>query len=232
MNSEEFFSDTLKLGEGNVTADSWKGKGGIYVLTQPLIYPFYGGKAVYKVGFAADSLYNRLRNYKTMYGKAPFFIECIFQTSTRTIKSKGNQAHLTEKQIHTALDKKKLGANFINGKREGEWFFNLEEILKVILTIRADRIGTVSFSENWIFYVNPKYAKIVTRSMAKEAEVGKIEDVKSTLPAAIDRTKLRRKTKGNLTVGGKAYVGAFETGHNETHDRYEKVSELLKHKLT
>ena len=49
---------------------------GLYIIEQPLFR--YKGKEVYKVGYARDSLYKIVRDYKTAYGIIPFKIHLLW----------------------------------------------------------------------------------------------------------------------------------------------------------
>lgn len=232
MDSEKFFQD--KGSVGDLTAKSWKGKQGIYVIEQPLLNQFYNNKPVFKVGYARDILYTRLRNYKTAYARAPFKIHCIMQTASGAKNLKGNVAHLTEKSIHEELDKLNLAADKKgendDGTRSSEWFYNLDEILRIITTIRTNLQNTVTFSEKNLFYINPKYEHL-GRTRSQAAKIGNIEDTKSTLPVATYRQSTR-KPKGNLTVGGNQFKDAFEEEPNPSKKKQKNVPTYLKYKLT
>lgn len=230
MNSEFFFKD-IKERSSDLTAKSWKRKQGIYVIEQPLINQYYDNKPVFKVGYARDSLYTRLRNYKTAYGRAPFTIHCIMQTGSGAKNLKGHLAHLTEKRIHEDLDKLNLAADkkgeYEDGTRISEWFYDLDKILKVITTIRTDLQNRVTFSDNWLFYIKENLGR--TRSQA--VKIGNIEDTKSTLPVATFRQSTR-KPKGNLTVGGNQFKDAFEEEPNSSKKKQKNIPTLVKQRLT
>jgi len=233
MNSEDFFKNK-KNNQTDITATYWKGIQGIYVIEQPLINTFYPEK-VYKVGYARDSLYTRLRNYKTAYGRAPFTIHCIMQTGSGAKGVKGHLAHMTEKQIHGELDKLNLGADkelkyIDNDKRVSEWFYNLPEILKIIATIRSNLINRVTFSDKWEYYIEPKYA-LLGRTRSEAVKITQIEDVKSSLPVATYK-KSKRKPKGNLTVGGSDYKNAFEVEPNASKTKQKNIPTLVPKRLT
>lgn len=232
MDSESFFKD-IKERSSDLTAKSWKGKQGIYVIEQPLLNSFYKN-SVFKVGYARDSLYTRIRNYKTAYARAPFKIHCIMQTGSGAKNLKGHLAHLTEKQIHEELDKRNLAADkkdeYEDGTRVSEWFYDLPEILKVITTIRTELRDRITFSDKWLFYINPNYGTL-GRTRSQAAEIGNIEDTKSTLPVATFRQS-KRKPSGNLTVGGKQFKDAFEVEQNPSKNKQKDIPTLVKKRLT
>ena len=233
MNSEDFFRN-IKNHETDITASYWKGKQGIYVIEQPLINFLYTSK-VYKVGYARESLYTRLRNYKTAYGRAPFIIHRIMQTGSGAKGVKGHLAHMTEKQIHGELDKLNLGADFEvkyedDDKRVSEWFYNLPEIMRVIATVRNNLTNRITFSDSWANYTDPKYA-LIGRNRSDAVKITKIEDVKSSLlVATYKRTK--RKPKGNLTLGGSDYKNAFEVEPNASKTKQRNIPVLVPKRLT
>ena len=232
MNSK-FFWMYIKQKSSDMTASSWKNKQGIYVIEQPFINQVYGQR-VFKVGYARDSLYTRLRNYKTAYARAPFNIHSIMQTGSGAKGLKGHLAHLTEKHIHKELDKLKLAADkkdeYDDGVRVSEWFYNLPEILKVITTIRTELQERITFSDKWLFYINPEYEQL-GRTRSQAVKIGKIEDTPSTLPVATFRQSTRKPT-GKLTVGGNQFKNAFVEKPNSSKKKQRDIPTLVSKRLT
>ena len=64
MDSTLFFKD-------NTINSLYKDKSGLYVIEQPLFSKELG-YPVYKIGYAKNSLYVRISDYRTAYGLIPF----------------------------------------------------------------------------------------------------------------------------------------------------------------
>jgi len=64
MDSTEFFGN-----KGNI----WKGKSGVYCIEQPALSVAFK-TPIYKVGYARNSLYTRMSDYRSAYGVVPFRI--------------------------------------------------------------------------------------------------------------------------------------------------------------
>ena len=232
MNSEDFFKD-IKNNPSDITGSKWKGKAGIYVIEQPLINHLYP-HPVFKVGFARNSLYTRLRNYKTAYGRAPITIHCIMQTGTGAKNVKGQLAHQTEKQVHEELDKLNKQADkrgeYEDGVRISEWFYDLKLILKIVASVRLEHRDRVTFSDKWLLYLEPE-SEQVGRTRSNAVKIGKLEDVKSSLPVATYRQSTR-KPKGNLTVGGSGFKEAYTEEPNASKNKQKDIPTLVKKRLT
>ena len=69
MDSNLFF-----ISEGN----KWKGKSGIYCIEQEVLSKKLG-KRLFKVGYARNSIWTRMSDYRSAYGGIPFKIYCLIQ---------------------------------------------------------------------------------------------------------------------------------------------------------
>lgn len=188
MNSEDFFKDS----------HLWKGKQGIYVIEQPLFKN--NSKEIYKVGFARDSLYKRIRDYKTAYGPIHFTIHILLEVPEKVFHQRPNFARLTEGRIHQSLSKELVMKNPTTDRQEGEWFFNIEKIVSVIKAIKDEYINDKVYGvEKWLDYFNPKYNNITPASTIVPAS-----SIKSKLNSLVvqDRTELKRSKTNKQTMNG------------------------------
>lgn len=184
MNSETFFKEE---------ANKWKGKTGIYVISQPLIKK--NGEDIFKVGYAMKSLYTRIRDYKTAYSIAPFKIWCIWYIPN-VVGEKGRLALQTEKRIHKSLKSELVMKDDITDEQAGEWFLSLYKILGVIYGIRTEYLSNPNMIRRkvseWDFYIHESFHKIYTRSMSKDI-VSK-DEIKTSLPTMIERKQRKKRT--------------------------------------
>lgn len=189
MNSEDFFKSNV----GN----DLKTKQGIYCLEQPLFKK--DGKRLFKIGYARDSLYKRIRDYKTAYGVIPFIIHVIWAVPEKVVHKRANFALLTESIIHKSLLQECAMVDE-NYKQNGEWFYDIKKIVATIKNIqegyKVDGIDT----DKWYVYFNPEYEHIVARKTTRAVKSEK--DVNSTSKGIIvkDMTTYKRAaTNRNYT---------------------------------
>ena len=138
MDSFEFFENKEFNGR-------WKGKSGIYILECPL-FTQYLGYPVYKTGFAKDSLYTRISNYRTAYGLVPFKIHLIYHIPQGIRNVRPNYANLTERVLQETARKYGVYAGI------GEWFKELPLLLNICFTIREDHLERHKQSIKWDFW--------------------------------------------------------------------------------
>ena len=69
MNSRDFFET-----EGH----EWKGKSGVYCIEQPALSQ-YRGKRLFKIGYARNSIYTRMSDFRSAYGIIPFTIHSLIE---------------------------------------------------------------------------------------------------------------------------------------------------------
>ncbi len=183
MDSEEFFKSEL--------GDYLKHRQGIYCLEQPLFKK--NGKRLFKIGYARDNLYKRIRDYKTAYGVIPFIIHVIWAVPEKVVHRRANFALLTESIIHKSLYQE-CAMKDENYKQNGEWFY---EIKKIVATIKNIRDGymedKLKDADEWYIYFNPEYENIPARKTTRAVKSEK--DVKSSLSGIIvkDMTPYKRK---------------------------------------
>ena len=183
MNSEYFFKSDI----GN----EMKHKQGIYCLEQPLFRK--DGKRIFKIGYARDNLYKRIRDYKTAYSVIPFTIHLLWAVPEKVVHKRANFALLTESIIHKSLYEE-CAMKDEDYKQNGEWFFEIKKIVATIKNIREGyKEDGVKNVDEWFFWINPEYENIpmrkTTRAIATEA------DINSTLKGinVKDRTEFKRE---------------------------------------
>ena len=188
MNSEDFFKSKL----GN----DLKHQQGIYCLEQSLFKK--DGKRLFKIGYARDNLYKRIRDYKTAYSVIPFTIHLLWAVPEKVVHKRANFALLTESIIHKSLHEE-CAMKDEDYKQNGEWFFDIKKIVATIKNIREGykEDGVINAYE-WLWWVNPEYENVATRKTTRAVKSEK--DVNSTLKGIIvkDMTPYKREaTKRN-----------------------------------
>lgn len=143
MDSNQFFEDK----DFN---SRWKGKSGIYILECPL-FTKYTGYPVFKTGFAKDSLYTRISNYRTAYGLVPFKIHLLYHIPQGIRNVRPNYANLTERVLQETARKYGEYAGV------GEWFKELPLLLNICFTIRTDHFKRHKQAGKWDFWTMEKY---------------------------------------------------------------------------
>jgi hypothetical protein len=135
---------------------------GLYIIEQPLFR--YKGKEVYKVGYARDSLYKRVRDYKTAYGIIPFKIHLLWGVPSGIVGSRALLTLLTETLIHKSL-RNELVMVDEEGEMAGEWFFDLPKIIITFNYLKEkykEKYGNDKVS-SWFWFVNNKYENLGVR---------------------------------------------------------------------
>jgi hypothetical protein len=167
-----------------------KRKQGIYCLEQPLFRK--DGKRLFKIGYARDNLYKRIRDYKTAYGVIPFIIHVLWAVPEKVLYKRANFTLLTEGIIHKSLHAE-CAMKDENYKQNGEWFYDIKKIVATIKNIEAEyKDDPLMKTEGWSIYYNPEYDNVLarksTRTMKSES------DIKSSLSGinVIDRTPYKR----------------------------------------
>ena len=192
MNSEEFFKSQK---------NRWEGKSGIYVISQPLIKS--NGQDIYKVGFAKDSLYTRIRNYKTAYGPAPFLVHIVYQIPQGVMGQKGEFARHSEGRLHKTLQKVGNCAmeEEVGDKKKmlGEWFYNLTDITNNVNELHreytTDKKYALSRPENWDIEYYGMKPRAYTRSQVKP--LIPMSEISSKMPVMTGAPPMR---KGRGTI--------------------------------
>lgn len=139
MESNNFFADKEFNGR-------WKGKSGIYILEQPAFTKVIG-YPVFKVGFAKDSLYNRISNYRTAYGLVPFKIHLLYHIPQGLRNVRPNYANLTERVLQ------ETARTYGEYAGIGEWFKELPLLLNIAFTIRENHLERHKQAIKWDFWV-------------------------------------------------------------------------------
>jgi hypothetical protein len=153
MNSDTFFT---KYGK------EIRGKSGVYVLENPLEYQ---GQRIFKIGYAHDSLYTRIRGYKTAYGPIQFKIHAVWHVPEGVFNKRLMTALQTERHLHDILHKY-IVMKDENDKKLGEWYYNIQEILTAVETTRAKEIAIVVGIDEAFYFISDEVGNL-TRSKAK-----------------------------------------------------------------
>ena len=143
MDSTLFFKDSS-------INSIYKNKSGLYVIEQPLFSEKLG-YAVYKVGYAKNSLYTRVADYRTAYGLIPFKIHALYCVPNGVKNKRVNYARWQELVIQETL------RNLGKYTGTGEWFKDLDTIISVFLGLRQKHIEEIPSSGNWNFWILKKW---------------------------------------------------------------------------
>jgi hypothetical protein len=181
MDSEDFFKQYKSKIEH---------KSGVYVLEHPMKY---NGQPIFKIGYAHDSLYTRIRGYKTAYGPIQFKVHCAWNVPEGVFNKRLMTALQTERHLHDLLYSKVVMKNLDNDKKEGEWFYDIKEILYAVLRTRASQIAEVENVENLFFYISDAAGKF-TRSNAKNTPSLNPDDQSSKFKGLTMRAPSKRNT--------------------------------------
>ena len=173
MKSEEFFN------KGDIYGTYFKGIQGIYVIQQPLFKK--NGRDIYKIGFARDSLYKRIRDYKTAYGPIEFNIICLWEVPEGVVRERPLFARLTEARIHLTLKPELVMKNELTDRQEGEWFYDIKAIIGVIKKLQLEYTRDfppehnrpVEGADTWELYIDDEHDNIkpIDRKLATRDDV-------------------------------------------------------------
>ena len=164
MDSKDFFDN--KSDKDEETSKFWKGKSGIYCIEQPaLSNANVKSRPVYKVGYARNSLYTRMSDYRSAYGVIPFKIYCLIQIPAGVVSKRSGYTLLSEQRLHKQLknDGRFAGAN--------EWYFDLSHILNVMYSLFVEFQGLLKNSSKWGAYFYDKRTRYQLVSLIDEKEI-------------------------------------------------------------
>jgi hypothetical protein len=194
--------------------DKFKGKSGIYVFKSPMKYQ---GNDIYKIGYAYQSLYNRIANFRTAYGPITFKLCCVYAIPERIVNAPRTMWALgTEKQLHNTLLEKAVSRNEENGKLEGEWFYDIGEIMKVVRNLILEHRERITNADKWELYIEGGFTERATKSQAKK----KLEDITSS-NSQFNSLQVRPKSARNTP---KKLDSNFEYEENKSRNRVEDVN--------
>lgn len=142
MDSFQFFDNKDFNGK-------FKNKSGVYIIENTL-FTKYVGYPVYKTGYARNSLYTRISNYRTAYGPTPFKIHALYLVPEKIIGFRVNYAHLTERVLQETAREHGEYAGI------GEWFKNIGLLLNILLAIHDKHLKQHKLSHKWEFYTFQK----------------------------------------------------------------------------
>ena len=182
MNSDDFFT---------VYGKELRGKSGIYVLESPLEYL---GQRIFKIGYAHDSLYTRIRGYKTAYGPIPFKVQIVWNVPEGVFNKRLMTALQTERHLHNLLHKEVVMKDEVKNKKLGEWYYNLEEIFIAVETTRKEEIAKVQNIDKLFYFTSDELkGKKLTRSKAKTVPDINPDDQSSKFKGLTMRDPSKRK---------------------------------------
>jgi hypothetical protein len=136
MNSINFFE-----GEGN----KWKNKSGIYFIEQEALSKKLG-KRLFKVGYARNSMYTRMSDYRSAYGGIPFKIFCLIQIPAGVFGKRSGYTLLNEQRLHKQLKEDGKGAG------QNEWYFDFNHIMNIMYSLYIELVGTIESAKKWDVY--------------------------------------------------------------------------------
>jgi len=200
--------DSIVFFEG--IGQKFNNKSGIYVFKSPLKY---NGQDMYKIGYAYQSLLKRLKDYKTAYGPIHFNIYCVYEIPDRIVRAPRTMWALgSEKQLHKTLEKNAIMKNEEDGRLEGEWFYNLDDILETVHLLRKKHLDTIQNADKWELYMYGRGNKIITRSRANNIKLVDITDNNSQF------NKIQPRERTTRNVPSKKYGDEYETEHNNSRN--------------
>lgn len=200
MESNYFFKSDLNT--------KFKGKTGIYVIKSPLQY---NGEDMFKVGYAYNSLSKRIADYRTAFGIIPFNIYCIYEIPERIFGSPRTMWALgSEKQLHKTLFKDAIMVNEDSGKIEGEWYYNLDNIMNAVIMLRQEHLNKIENAYKWEMYLYNQENKINTRSSNL-----KLSDI---LDSNSQFTKIQPRQRTTRNKPNTKYSYDYDTDHNPSRN--------------
>ena len=127
--------------------------------------------------------YKRISDYRTAYSPLiPFKIHLIYEVPEATGGRRANYALLTEAVIHQTLKKGGFWA-------DAEWYYNLEEIINVIVSVRVQHMKEMEFSKKWKFYCTKLSSNFVP--IVKESSINSSLKNLITMMTAEKKTRFR-----------------------------------------
>ena len=144
--------------------EQWKNKKGVYCIENPLFSKELG-KGVYKVGYARNSIYTRIGDYRTAYGIIPFKIHCLIEIPAGVFGKRSGYTLLNEQRLHKELTKDNSGAG------ANEWYFNLNNIVDVMYSLYKELTETIPIAKNWLYYFAEKRTRFHSRVIISEKEI-------------------------------------------------------------
>ena len=185
-------------------------KSGVYVIEHPMLY---NGQRIFKVGYAHDSLYNRIRGYKTAYGPIQFKVQCVWQVPNGVFNKRLMTALQTERHLHDLLHSEVVMKNLDTDRKEGEWFYDIKKILLTVLKVRAGQIAEVTNIEDLFFYISDE-AAVFTRRQAKTVPSLNPDDQSSKFKGITLRKQSTRKAPSK-----KYSQDEYELEKNKSRDK-------------
>lgn len=162
MDSKDFFGN--KSSKEEETSKFWKGKSGVYCIEQPALSEA-NKRPVYKVGYARNSLYTRMSDYRSAYGVIPFKIYCLIEVPAGVIGKRSGYTLLSEQRLHKQLksEGRSAGAN--------EWYFDLSNILNIMYSLFVEFQGLLKSSDKWGSYFYDKRTRYQIVKVIDEKEI-------------------------------------------------------------
>jgi hypothetical protein len=200
MNSDDFFTE-----HGN----KLRGKSGVYVIENPVLYE---GRRIFKIGYAHDSLYTRIRGYKTAYGPIQFKVHCAWNVPEGVFNKRLMTALQTERHLHELLHSEVVMKDE-KGKKLGEWYYEIKEILTAVETTRKEQIAIVTNVEELFYYISDEVGKL-TRSKAKT-----VPDINPDEQTSMFQGLTMRKPSKRNTPSKKYSPEEYEVENNKSREK-------------
>ena len=128
-----------------VEGDKWKNKSGIYCIEQEALSKKLG-KRLFKVGYARNSMYTRMSDYRSAYGGIPFKIFCLIQIPAGVFGKRSGYTLLSEQRLHRQLSENGKGAG------QNEWYFDYNHIMDIMYSLYIELVGTIEIAKKWEVY--------------------------------------------------------------------------------
>lgn len=196
MDSFEFFANK----DFN---SKFKNKSGVYIIEQP-IFTINTKVPVFKTGYARNSLYTRISNYRTAYGLVPFKIHALYLVPEKIINFRVNYANLTERVLQETARKYGEYAGI------GEWFKNLALLLNILLTIREKHLKQHKAAGKWEFYT---FQKVI--GSVKKIELINENEITGTFKELVSGKHTRSGDNELETLDSEAYELVALGGKNQ-----------------
>jgi len=157
MNSIDFF---------NTEGKKWKGKSGVYCIEQPALSQ-YAEKRLFKIGYARNSIYTRMSDYRSAYGIVPFTIHSLIEIPAGVFGKRSGYTLLNEQRLHRQLedDGYNAGAN--------EWYLNFNQVMNVMYSLYVELVGTIDSAKNWNVFFGDKKTQFRILKIIDEKDIKK-----------------------------------------------------------
>ena len=155
MDSQDFFNS-----HGAV----WKGKSGVYCIEQPALSVAFK-RPIFKVGYARNSLYTRMSDYRSAYGVVPFKIYCLIEIPAGVSGKRSGYTLLSEQRLHKQLTEDGRGVD------ANEWYLDLNHIFNVMYSLYKELLDNIKGANKWEVYFFDKRTRPQIVNVIGEKEI-------------------------------------------------------------